>query len=105
MNAYTNQIHEAIEALDDIEAVLYTKIVNLGMEGDLKELNDCIEVGESVNFKFSDFMALKDPNVNLLLDIYTEVALGKEKLKNLFPKEIDGDFLDNYDNEEDDLPF
>lgn len=76
------------------------------MEGELKEINETIEIGESVNFKFSDFMALKDPNVNLLVGIFTEVAMGKEKLKNLFPKEIDGDFLETgEDEDENDLPF
>ena len=108
MDAYTIQIHETIKALNEIEAILYNKIVNLGMEGELKEVNDSLAIGESVNFKFSDFMALKDPNVNLLIDIYTEAAFGKEKLKNLFRKEIDNNFLEPYDGEDeddDDLPF
>ena len=66
---YKFQVQETIEALDEIEAVLYNRIVNLGMEGELKEVNDSFELDEEMSFKLADFMKLKDPNVQMLLDI------------------------------------
>lgn len=50
-------------------------------------------------------MVLKDPNFNLIIDIYTEVTFGKEKIKSLFPKENDMNFLESEKDDTEDLPF
>jgi hypothetical protein len=85
MNDYRFQIRKTIEALDEIEDALHSRMLNLAMEGELKEVNNNFEIDDVVSFKLSDFMDLEDPNIKLLMNIFNEVVLGKEKLKNLFP--------------------
>ncbi|QEK50499.1 hypothetical protein FYC62_01570 [Pedobacter aquae] len=85
MSAYKFQVLETIEALDEIEGILYTRMLNLATEGELKEISDSFEIGDVVPFKYEDLKNIQDPNVNLLMNIFNDVVNAKEKFKNLFP--------------------
>ena len=54
MSDYKFQIQETIKALNEIESMLYTQMLNIAMEGELKEVNDSLEIGEVVNFKYGN---------------------------------------------------
>lgn len=83
-NKYKLRIKQTIDAFEEIEVILHTCIINLAMEGELKEVNNIFELDEEVSFKISDFSSLTDSNINLLLNIYKEVEQGKSVFQNLF---------------------
>lgn len=53
------------------------------MSGELKEIDDRLEVGESVAFKQSDFESLSDQNVQRLLALKTEIEDTLDLLQNI----------------------
>ncbi|MRX45832.1 hypothetical protein [Pedobacter puniceum] len=85
MSDYKFQVLKTIEALEEIESILYTRMLNLAAEGELKEISDAFEVGDVVPFKYEDLKNIQDPNVNLLMNIFNDVVNAKEKFENLFP--------------------
>jgi hypothetical protein len=85
MSSYQFHIHKTVEALDEIEIMLFTSMLNLASEGELKEISDTFEINDEVLFKLEDLENLEDPNVVSLMSIFNEVLLAKEKFKNLFP--------------------
>jgi hypothetical protein len=85
MSSYQFHIHKTVEALDEIEIMLFTGMLNLASEGELKEISDTFEINDEVLFKLEDLENLEDPNVVSLMSIFNEVLLAKEKFKNLFP--------------------
>ena len=86
-NKYKLRIKQTIEAFEEIEVIIHTRILNLLMDGEWEGINDVFEIGEEVRFKFSDFSTVADPNVKLILDIYKRVIEGNDVLQNLFPTE------------------
>jgi hypothetical protein len=85
MKKYQFQIQETIDALDEIEIILFTRMLNLASEGELKEISNTFEINDVIPFKFEDLQNLKDPNISLLMNIFNDVLLTKEKLENLYP--------------------
>jgi hypothetical protein len=96
MSSYQFHIHKTVEALDEIEIMLFTGMLNLASEGELKEISDTCEIKDEVLFKLEDLENLEDPNVVSLMSIFKDVLLLKEKLGNSYPKTKKDD---------DDLPF
>jgi hypothetical protein len=96
MSSYQFHIHKTVEALDEIEIMLFTSMLNLASEGELKEISDTFEINDEVLFKLEDLENLEDPNVVSLMSIFKDVLLLKEKLGNSYPKTKKDD---------DDLPF
>jgi hypothetical protein len=96
MSSYQFHIHKTVEALDEIEIMLFTGMLNLASEGELKEISDTFEINDEVLFKLEDLENLEDPNVVSLMSIFKDVLLLKEKLGNSYPKTKKDD---------DDLPF
>ena len=98
MSSYQFHIHKTVEALDEIEIMLFTSMLNLASEGELKEISDNFEINDEVLFKLEDLENLEDSNVVSLMSIFNEVLLLKEKLRNLYPP-------NQPKKEDDDLPF
>ncbi len=80
MKDYRFQIAEAIDSLDKIEGILFTRMINIASEGELKEISDVFEINDIVPFKFEDLQNLQDPNISLLKNIFNKMVLGKKKL-------------------------
>ncbi|MEX8547486.1 MAG: hypothetical protein V5804_07780 [Mucilaginibacter sp.] len=80
---YKALLVEAINKLEDLNSSIYNLILNLAMQGELKEVNDLFKNGEIVNFKFDDFKNLSDQNVQHLIEIMTFIDEKYQTLKNI----------------------
>jgi hypothetical protein len=98
MRSYQFQIEKTIEALDEVETILFTRMLNLASEGELKEITENFEIGEEVFFKLEDLQNLEDPNIVSLMSIFNDVLSLRYKLENLYPNL-------NRKKEDNDLPF
>lgn len=85
MSDYKFQIQQTVEALDEIEDIIFNRMLNLAMEGELKEIGDTFEIDDVVSFKLEDLQNLEDSNVKLLIDIFNQVVHAKDKFENLYP--------------------
>jgi hypothetical protein len=98
MDKYKKHIYKTIDALEEIEIMLFTSMLNLASEGELKEISDTFEINDVVKFKLEDFQNLEDANINLLMNIFNDVLSTRDKLENLYPQ-------CKSKKEDDELPF
>jgi hypothetical protein len=98
MANYKKHIYKTIDALEEIEIMLFTSMLNLASEGELKEISDTFEINDVVKFKLEDFQNLEDANINLLMNIFNDVLATRDKLENLYPQ-------CKSNKEDDELPF
>ncbi len=80
---YRTLLIEAINKLEDFNSIIYNLVLNLGMQGELKEVDDLFENGEIVNFKLEDFKNLTDQNVQHLIELMAFIDEKYHTLKNI----------------------
>lgn len=98
MSSYQFQIEKTVEALEEVETILFGRMLNIASEGELKEITQNFEIGEEVFFKLEDLQNLEDPNIVNLISIFNDVLSLRYKLENLYPNT-------NRKKEDDDFPF
>ena len=80
---YRNLLIETINKLEDFNSIMYDSVLNLSMQGELKEVDDLFENGEIVNFKLADFRELSDQNVRQLIELMDSINKKNQTLKNI----------------------
>lgn len=80
---YRTLLIKAINKLEDFNSIIYNLVLNLGMQGELKEIDDMFENGEIVNFKLADFRKLSDQNVQKLIEVMDSINEKYHTLKNI----------------------
>ncbi|MVN20396.1 hypothetical protein [Mucilaginibacter arboris] len=80
---YRALLVETINKLEDFNSSTYNSILNLSMQGELKDIDDLFENGEVVNFKLADFRNLSDQNVQHLIEIMDFISEKYQILKNI----------------------
>lgn len=83
MSNYRDHLVRSLCRVEGFLPEIFLAIVNLGMSGELKEMDDRFEVGESFAFKQSDFESLSDQNVQRLLALKTEIEDTLDFLQNI----------------------
>lgn len=78
---YRTSLINAINGLTTSAIQTFTGIVNIGMSGDLKDLE--FEEGEDVDFELAHFDASDDINIQTLVLLYKQIEAAKQKLINL----------------------
>ena len=62
-NHYQENIKEALNTLIGVNESIYNSIVNISMQGELKEFNDAVPIGESHQLDFEIFKNSSDTNM------------------------------------------
>ncbi len=80
---YRTLLIKTINNLEDFNSIIYDSVLNLSMQGELREVDDMFENGEIVNFKLADFRELSDQNVQQLLEVMDFISEKYHTLKNI----------------------
>lgn len=104
---YRKRLMKVIRELEDINDTMISCVVNLGMSGELKEVDALFEVGDALNLKRSDFADLPDRNVQITLaacDMIEDTISSLMNLNNITQAKLEQDLQDEIDSR-DGLPF
>ncbi|WP_037370181.1 hypothetical protein, partial [Sediminibacterium sp. C3] len=62
-NPYKENIKEELNTLIGVNESIYNSIVNISMQGELKEFNDAVPIGETHQLDFEIFKNSSDTNI------------------------------------------
>lgn len=81
--SYRENLKGALENLISVNQSIYTTIINIAMQGELKEFNKSVPIGEDHQFEFAIFENSDDANIQLLIKLINTVDETYESIKNL----------------------
>lgn len=70
---YRANLQEALQTLMNVNSSLYLNLIGIAMQGELKDFNDAVPVGEVHKFDFTIFENCTDANVQLLVKLIKAV--------------------------------
>jgi len=70
MEVYREKLIMTYNELINFHEELLTRIVNVGMTGELEEVNETFEKDDTFQFDKEMFRGTKDQNLNLLLELH-----------------------------------
>ena len=80
---YRESLKEALLNLIKVNESLFDSVVPLSMQGDLKDWNDSVPIGEVHQFDFDIFKNSRDTNIQLLVKLMETVDATYEHIKNI----------------------
>ena len=83
MENYRLKLSEACTAIANERNSLFTAMINVGMSGEFKELDELFEEGEYFQFEKGQFQQCKDINLEILLELIEKLDETYSKLMNL----------------------
>lgn len=105
MHSYRNYVVSSLRALRDAREILFGQVLNLASSGEMKEIMDSFEFGDSFQFELKHFEDMQDPNIQRLVALIKDIETTYFDL--LDENEVDEEEVlgNDGDDEEDDLPF
>ena len=86
---YRENLKEALKNLIRVNESIYSSIIDVSMQGELKEFNDAVPIGEVHQLDFELFKNSDDTNVQLLIKLMETVDETFESIKNINSIELD----------------
>jgi len=83
MSAYREKILLTYKFLLKTHEELLTRTINVGMTGELAEVNKVFAVGDTYNFDIEQFKGTQDTNLNKLIGFYDELENLMNSLANI----------------------
>ncbi len=83
MEPYREKILLTYKFLLKTHEELLTRTINVGMSGELAEVNKVFQVGDTYNFDMEHFKGTPDTNLNKLIDFYDELENLMNSLANI----------------------
>jgi len=80
---YRENLKEALRNLIRVNESIYSSIIDVSMQGELKEFNDAVPIGEVHQLDFELFKNSDDTNVQLLIKLMETVNETFESIKNI----------------------
>lgn len=81
--SYRENLVEALRTLIKANNSIYSSIIDISMQGELKEFNDSVPVGEVHEFDFAIFKNSDDINIQLLIGLMGKVEETYESIVNI----------------------
>jgi hypothetical protein len=81
--SYQANLKEALKNLTKVNKSIYNSIIDISMQGDLKEWNNKISIGETFQFDFELFKNSEDTNISLLVELIEKVDSTYQAIKNI----------------------
>lgn len=88
---YRGNLKEALKNLIRVNESIYSSIIDVSMQGELKEFNDAVPIGEVHQLDFELFKNSDDTNVQLLIKLMETVDETFESIKNINSIKIEVD--------------
>jgi len=88
-DSYRYNLKEALKNLIRVNESIYASIIDVSMQGELKEFNDTVPIGEIHQFDFELFKNSDDTNIQLLVKLMEAVDETFESIKNINSIKID----------------
>lgn len=88
---YRENIKEALKNLIKVNESIYCSIIDVSMQGELKEFNDAVPIGEVHQLDFDVFKNSDDTNIQLLIKLMEKVDETYESIKNINSIKLDED--------------
>lgn len=82
-NYYKENLKSAIINLINVNNSIYDSIIGISMQGELKDFNDSVPIGEVHQFDFEVFKNSSDTNVQLLIKLMEKVEETFESIANI----------------------
>ena len=99
MEPYREKILLTYKFLIKTHEELLTRTINVGMLGEMAEVNKFFAVGDTYNFDIEQFRGTRDTNLNLLIDFFDKLEDLMNSLANI--NAITEEELDGFDEDED----
>ncbi|MFN4762933.1 hypothetical protein ACKGJN_07415 [Gillisia sp. Q332] len=99
MEPYREKILLTYKFLLKTREELLTRTINVGMLGELSEVNKVFAVGDTYNFDIEQFKGTPDTNLNMLIDFYDELENLMNSLANI--NEITEEELEDFEEDDD----
>jgi len=100
MEPYREKILLTYKFLLKTHEELLTRTINVGMLGELAEVNKVFAVGDTYNFDIEQFKGTSDTNLNKLIDFYDELENLMNSLANI--NAITEEELEDFEEEDED---
>ena len=82
-DSYKENLKEALKNLIRVNESIFNSLVDISMQGDLKDWNDTVPIGEIHQFDFELFKNSGDTNIQLLVELIETVDTTFETIKNI----------------------
>ncbi|MFZ6025871.1 MAG: hypothetical protein ACOYVG_15625 [Bacteroidota bacterium] len=86
---YKENLKEALRNLIRVNESIFNSLIDISMQGDLKEWNDSVPIGETHQFDFELFKNSGDTNIQLLVKLIETVHTTFETIKNINSIQLD----------------
>lgn len=86
---YRENLKEALKNLITVNESIYRSIIDVSMQGELKEFNDAVPIGEVHQLDWELFKNSDDTNVQLLIKLMETVDETFESIKNINSIKLD----------------
>lgn len=83
MKAYRNRIIESLVLLGEMRNQLFTQIVNIASDGEMKEILNVFEEGDYYTFDMEQFESSSDINIIKLMELCKEIEIAFESIQNV----------------------
>lgn len=83
MEAYRNRVIESLQLLGEIRNQLFTQIVNIASDGELKEVLDVFEEGDYYDFEMDQFENSSDVNIVKLMQLCKDIETAFDSIQNV----------------------
>lgn len=80
---YKSNLKSALENLIKVNESIFNSLIDISMQGDLKEWNDTVPIGETHHFDFELFKNSDDTNIQMLVKLIETVDETFESIKNI----------------------
>ncbi|WP_300436599.1 hypothetical protein [Christiangramia sp.] len=92
MEVYREKLIMTYKELISFHQELLTRIINVGMTGEMEEINEIFEKDDQFQFDKEMFRGTKDQNLNLLLELHDnleDTMNSFANINNITQKELD----------------
>ena len=86
---YKENLKEALKNLITVNKSIFDSLIPISMQGELKEFNDSVPIGEIHQFDFELFKNSGDTNIQLLVKLIENVDATFETIKNINNIQLD----------------
>lgn len=81
--SYRDNLIEALKNLVQVNESIYKSVINISMQGELKEFNDAVPIGEEHELQWDLFKNSNDVNIQLLIKLIEQVEEAFQSICNL----------------------
>jgi hypothetical protein len=81
--SYKDNLIETLKNLVQVNESIYRSVINISMQGELKEFNDAVPIGEEHELQWDLFKNSNDVNIQLLIKLMGQVEDVFQSICNL----------------------